>query len=244
MLEPINVLIQWPHRKESGERCAEKLSATIDILEAYSSIFASWAAMPRTLAQRQSCKPIDHTDKKILLDLLLKGQSKTDAPPRAIISELGFSAQLWNLNEGDTYASITVFCGSYAKNVPYNSVSISIRRFYPPLLTSSDLIMIMKKLLFIWEANFGSVFFERGQLSQDGLRIDLAHFSVPGTDFSSYWPKIGTITDTYLGGELRVDERSRIMFDSGEFVPQNSNRSLIAKLLNKVIPANLKGLWN
>jgi hypothetical protein len=217
MFEPINLVLQWPSRFAEVDACAKRLQATFGVLRETSSTLASWGVVSDSLDEHLTAQTITVENTEKLTEALLEGRSRKDFPPTEVIDDLGFSSLFWNLKEDEKYASLSVLCGLYAKNVSCNHLELSIRQFSPPLMGPDQYIELLKKLTAVWEANLAVVFWKPRGLEGYDKSSYLAHYHVPGTDFNRYWKKTGKLVDIYLGGELRVDEKVKAMFSSGNF---------------------------
>lgn len=110
MAETFYVGAYWGPRVESVDACADRLARMlIDVAEA-SPLLGSWF---RTAGNRQAAlkRPIEPSAER-LRELLLAGQARRDDPARSVMSELGFSADMWNGQ--DVQVGLHVHCGTPA----------------------------------------------------------------------------------------------------------------------------------
>lgn len=234
MFEPIELRLQWPPRRDEIDVCSERLLRTFTCLAAASPAFARWAKFPGSATQAGRVQPIDVNDRNTLADLLLKGRNRYDAPPRDPIVNLGFTANFWNMDAMERYASLYVQIGSYAERVGTNNVQLSIRQVDPPLLKPEQYIALLKQLIDIWDPNLGLIYQKpprpAGVLEK---RNFLAHYTIQGREYNeAAWPKAGKVAELYNSGELRIDSDVKKMFAEGKFPEPKT--TLVGKILRKL----------
>jgi hypothetical protein len=234
--EEINIVVQWPPRKEEVEDCAKKSIQLMHSLKSVSPLFQEWSNMRRTLKQNLATSSVSLDNINDVQKLLLKGQNRGDFPPRDVIPELGFGALLWNRNSGGKFASLNIHCGAYEPS-PLNSVEIILRPEQSASLNSEQLVQILKLLIENWNANLGVVYRSKYSEEKGFSDIQLAFYLVPKTDYNRNWKKSGQFSEIFMGGVLYIDEKVRHKFDSGQFdVPpdQNKQQTMTGRILNKV----------
>jgi len=100
----------WMARREDANVCAARLARCLGDLRTISPIFASWFYTKERARAQASIEP------EWLRDLLLAGRNRKDFPPRQVIEELGFSANLITDQSVQEQLSFRVVCGMYASD--------------------------------------------------------------------------------------------------------------------------------
>jgi hypothetical protein len=234
--EEINIVVQWPPRKEEVEDCAKKSIQLMHSLKRVSPLFQVWSNMRRTLKQNLATSSVSLDNINDVQKLLLKGQIRKDAPPRDVVSHLGFGALLWNRNSGGKFASLDINCGAYEPS-PLNSVEIRLEPEQSACLNSEQLIQTLKILIETWSANLGVIYRTKYSEKHGFPRTQFAFYLVPKTDYNRHWKKSGKLSQIFMGGELYIDEKVRHKFDSGLFdapPEQNKQLTMTGRILNKV----------
>jgi hypothetical protein len=113
----------WGPREEPVQDCATRLSSMLKALGAVDPSLASWF---RTGASRKAALA-DGIDPSVeaLQDLLLKGRTHRDDAGRSIMSELGFTASIWNGQK--VQIGISVRCGVSAPVPGLASNSLTVQ---------------------------------------------------------------------------------------------------------------------
>jgi Immunity protein 52 len=103
--------VSWPPRRESIERCADRLQAFFKALADCDPALQSWYEQARS-RKAALAKPAAVTDRRYLLNQLERGRHRRDMD-KSVIEELGFEFGLWNGADDDHAISVEVGCGLY-----------------------------------------------------------------------------------------------------------------------------------
>ena len=155
--EPYYVGVYWGIREETVETCAARASAMFNHLAECDPIFQRWFMLGRS--RKEALKHEVKTDVKTMQALLLKGRNRTDFG-RQVIPELGFSFYAWNGGEDDQDGvGINFVCGCYAHRVAnYCLIRLPSGEYSRErVMRIPVLIDIMKRMVTIWEADWGVV---------------------------------------------------------------------------------------
>lgn len=98
----------WGRREESLDQCATRLSVCLEGLAEISPIFDGWFHKART--RRGATQEAVSREFDALRSLLSSGRGRRDTD-KSVISELGYSASLWNGKKAA--AAWSVQCGSH-----------------------------------------------------------------------------------------------------------------------------------
>jgi len=114
----------WGPREEPVFDCAHRLSSMLNALGAVDPLLASWfhTGASRKAALARSVDP----SPEVLQELLLKGVARRDDAGRSVMTELGFSASIWNGQK--IQVGVNVRCGSSAAvpGLASNSVVVQL----------------------------------------------------------------------------------------------------------------------
>lgn len=123
MAEAFYVGAYWGPRGEPVDECARRLSELLAGLGGVDSLLASWF---RTGGSRKAAlaQGVDASSTG-LRELLLAGRARRDDAGRAVMSELGFSASIWNGQE--VQVGVSVRCGLSAAGPGLVSNSLSVQ---------------------------------------------------------------------------------------------------------------------
>lgn len=108
MTDPFYLGAYWGPRPESAQVCAQRLVTCLKGLGATSDVLRSWFLKGNT--QREALQRPVTIETGSLADVLLAGLNRRDVN-NSVITELGYSAGLWNGNT-KTSAGFRVRCGA------------------------------------------------------------------------------------------------------------------------------------
>lgn len=121
MAETSYIGAYWGPREESVSDCAGRWSNMLNALAAVDPLLASWfrtgASRKAALARRVGQSPEG---------LLLSGRARRDDADRSVMTELGFSASIWNGQKAQV--GVSVRCGSSAavQGLASNSLTVQL----------------------------------------------------------------------------------------------------------------------
>ena len=166
----VNIYAYWGPRKRVAEALIPQLQAHFHALAAADERLASWALLGRSLKKAMTSEPIDTSASGNLLQMLKKGQNKTDMAPRQPIPELGYRISLWNQRRGDVEASTSAQGGAYSEYLSQdsqNNASLELNYMVGAKpLGAQVLLALFERLVEIW--NPTGVRF--GAMSRKGIR--------------------------------------------------------------------------
>lgn len=175
----------WGPRKESIERCADRLLSFFSVLTACDPLFESWfeKGMSRKKAFEQKANVLDRT---YLLKRLDRGRNRRDVG-RTVIEELGFSVSWWNGRKETEAVGLSVACGLYSSGMS-NCVTIDLPEHLGTLRSSDRMTDVLLGLAKAWEPEWAGV------MSRDSMRQREYDAGRPFVDWMVFVPgKVGTV---------------------------------------------------
>lgn len=123
MAETFYVGAYWGPRGESVDACAGRLSSQLLALGDVDPALKTWFKTGRSRRAASTCK-VDPTPESVR-DLLIERRQRQDDPARTVMTDLGYSASLWNGQQAPV--GLSVRCGSAAMIPGMVSNSLSIQ---------------------------------------------------------------------------------------------------------------------
>lgn len=156
----INICVYWGPRQRAIEALVAQAAAYFHVLAQADDRLAHWARKGRSLRQSLTSEPVDTGSSEVLRGLLLKGQNKTDMPPRQPIPELGYRLSFWNQRLGYLEASASVHCGAYSEYLSddsQNNALLELNCLDEHGLAVGVLLDVFLKAIDIWQPVWGTV---------------------------------------------------------------------------------------
>lgn len=125
-----------------------------------------------------SSEAVDTASPEVLRGFLLKGQNKTDMPPRQPIPELGYSLSFWNQRCGNLEAACTVHCGAYSDYLSQdgqNSALLELTFLNGAHVAAPVLLDVLIKAIDIWRPDWGTIWRYVNAGHPDGAPWDRRH---------------------------------------------------------------------
>lgn len=145
----------WPARKESIERCADRLLAFFAELVKCDGAFATWYEKGRSSGEALK-KPANVESREYLLMRLDRGRNRRDTD-HAVIEDLGFRADFWNGRGKGRAASLGVKCGLYSKARLGNCVTMRLPGDLGELGQASRMVEVLAVVARHWEPDWAGV---------------------------------------------------------------------------------------
>jgi hypothetical protein len=229
--DSIEVHIQWGPREEGLEVCTKKAIETFAMLASISPVFAHWMKSPRSRQKKIVPKPLDLNLKSVAKELILSGQHKTDIKPRMVLTDLGYSFLVWNLEADQVHAFCTFGCNGHSK-LSTNGVCLSIKRDPQREIKPVQMIRCLKELIVIWDAEIGVIRHSTQGQTPDEDTFQLVYYARPNAEKHPVWHPVGKIIEEINGGSLWLDENVIERFETWSFDPPK--RNLFQKMRLKI----------
>ncbi|MGA9068709.1 MAG: Imm52 family immunity protein [Terracidiphilus sp.] len=160
----------WPPRRESLERCAERLSDFLTDLAASDTSFSHWfqAAGSRKSSLK---RPVVVGEKEGLVQLLERGRHLRDIP-KTVIEELGFQIVLWNGQNSGKRSILRIHCGCYWESpnqnaTLYNNVILDFPDDFDALAEPERMVQILSTAARAWEPDWAGIISEAAMNARD-----------------------------------------------------------------------------
>lgn len=121
----VSICVYWGPRQRPLTELVSQATAYFHVLGEANEGLSRWAPMGRSLKQATLSEPVDTSSPEILRRFLLKGQNKTDMPPRQPIPELGYSCHfgtsamgIWKHRPRCIVVPIRNICPKIARTMP------------------------------------------------------------------------------------------------------------------------------
>lgn len=156
----VSICVYWGPRPRPLDELVSQAAAYFHVLAEADKGLSRWAPMGRSLKQAMLSEPVDTSSPEVLRRLLLKGQNKTDMPPRQPIPELGYRLSLWNQRRGNLEASASVHCGAYSQYLSEDSQNNALLELSFPNeegLAAGVLLDVFREAIHIWQPVWGTI---------------------------------------------------------------------------------------
>ncbi|WP_136616337.1 MULTISPECIES: Imm52 family immunity protein [Mesorhizobium] len=156
----ITIGVYWGPRQRPLDELVSQAAAHFRVLAKADEGVARWAPMGRSLKQAMLSEPVDTSSPDVLRRFLLKGQNKTDMPPRQPIPELGYRLSLWNRRRGNLEASTSIHCGAHSQYLSedsQNNALLDLRYLDERGLAVGVLLDVFRKTIDTWQPDWGTI---------------------------------------------------------------------------------------
>jgi hypothetical protein len=189
------VAVYWKARPDTLEACSANLQRHFDALATTSDALSHWYL--KANRKPKEPKEVDVGSFEILSALLSKGVNRRDID-KSVITELGWSASLWNGDRGEFSASTSVHCNCTTPRVS-NSALLNLKSDDAQPLDDESGVRLLKRFIDIWRP-------DEGRITRSVWDADASERR--STDIVSYaksnWPVVLTMgAERYGGGLLR-----------------------------------------
>jgi hypothetical protein len=176
----------WGARKESADRCAERLRAFFADLAVCDPALATWYERGSSRKQASE-KRAKVGDLGYLMRLLDRGRSRRDVGG-TLIEELGFGIGLWNGGEEGKVAGLSINCGLYWKSANPNvylgnCVTLDFPEELGELVRTEHMARVLAVVARAWEPDWAGV------MSKDAMRVRTFNPKIPFVDWMVFVPR-------------------------------------------------------
>lgn len=129
MVNQLYVLASWGPRKQPIEVCAGAIVQYLCTLASFSPLLTAWREGSRSRTAALG-RPVEWRNPAVIERILLEGRNRRD-DDGSVIEELGFSTGLWNGQDGELSAGISITCGAHTEAIGLplpNSVNVKLPR--------------------------------------------------------------------------------------------------------------------
>lgn len=155
ILETYLAAAYWGPRNESVHQCASRASEFLRSLSDVSTCLSEWRSLGRSRSRAVNAEPLELSSDR-LATLFAAGQNRRDTD-NAIIDELGFHIGLWNGQNDETVASLSLRCGLYS---PVAGLSNAVVITLPPAFDTTNatqLKALVSALVNSWDPDWAIV---------------------------------------------------------------------------------------
>lgn len=152
----------WSPRQESVSSCASRAKKMFSSLASHSAVFSRWYELgeSRKDALKRSVDT-NNTDK--IAEFLQKGRGRRD-DDKSIIEDLGFRIGLWNGENDQFSASISIRCGLYVANPNLsNSIVVNLPSTLDILANWETMLSVFSSIVEAWQPDYGGVIDRRSR---------------------------------------------------------------------------------
>ncbi|HMP80759.1 MAG TPA: hypothetical protein PKD54_14990, partial [Pirellulaceae bacterium] len=165
MIDDLYLGAYWRPRKESTEKCAERLLVCLNELAKGSEVFASWYDKARSkrdgkTRELELSRPVHLWPQEKVVQLLEMGRNRRDLD-KSVIEELGYHVSLWNWGEPNRAispmrsAKLDVHCGVYAEGGNY--VVVDFPEDPDDLIEKEWALQALVAVVRAWEPDGGGI---------------------------------------------------------------------------------------
>lgn len=176
----------WSARKESIERCADRLCRFLADLATCDPALATWREKGRSRKQAMRIH-VDMGDHNYVLSLLDRGRNRRDVG-HAVIEELGFHVGLWNGGNKKSAAGLSITCGLYwtspnAESSMTNFVVLDLPEDLGDLKQADRMSRVLAAVARAWEPEWAGV------MSRDAMSARTFSAKAPFVDWMVFVPR-------------------------------------------------------
>lgn len=154
------ICVYWGSRHRPLDELVSQAAAYLHVLVEADEGLSRWAPVGRSLKQAMLSEPVDTLSPEVLRRFLLKGQNKTDMPPRQPIPELGYRLSFWNQRRGNLEASTSIHCGAHSQYLSedsQNNALLELGYLGERGLGAAILLDVFSKAIEIWQPVWGAI---------------------------------------------------------------------------------------
>lgn len=174
----VNICVYWGPRQRQLDELVSQATTYFRVLSEADEGLAHWAPKGRSLKQAMLSEPVDTSLPEVLRRFLLKGQNKTDMPPRQPIPQLGYCLSMWNQRRGNLEASCSIHCGAYSDYLSkdgQNNVLLELTFLNEQGLAADVLLDLFREAIVIWQPIWGTIWRYVHQGDPAGVPWDRRH---------------------------------------------------------------------
>jgi hypothetical protein len=146
----------WGPRKETIDKCADRLGQFLARIAVRSDSLAAWFEKSRS--RRKATEKAIDSGKDGLMDLLRRCQNREDTTGD-VIEDLGFHVALWNGRRGKEVSSLSIKCGMHCSvpGVGFNCVLLNLPEDLGTLANGVAMAQLFADTVESWEPERATV---------------------------------------------------------------------------------------
>ena len=153
LITPYFMGAYWAARRESAERCADRLYRMFSELSACDQPMTTWYEQAKS-RKKSPARRVDFEDREYLLNLVNRGRHRNDDKEQ--VEELGYLMSFSNGGDSEKAATMNVTCGSYSEWVG-NSVTLNLPESLGNLGQSGRMVCVLAAVARAWEPEWAGV---------------------------------------------------------------------------------------
>ncbi len=178
----------WGSRKESIEKCADRLTSFLGTLAHCDDRMQNWFELGKS-RRHALRKRLDSASRAQVLALLDRGRLWTDYS-RELIEDGGFGVHLWNGSAEGGEIGLSILCGSYETVMPaHNSVVIDLPKRLGEFANGNHSLKVVAAVAKAWEPDWVEL------VSNASVESRPYTAGKPFVDWMLYLPTIDMNTD-------------------------------------------------
>lgn len=194
----------WPARRESIDRCADRLSEFVRQLAECDKAFARWYRRDRS-RRSASAREVRLRAREQVLALLDEGRNRRDIG-KEVIEDLGFHIGLWNGAEPERSVALSIRCGLYSgvHGIGGNAAVLDFPESPGELADPARASTVLSIVARCWEPDWAGIFSTAAMRARDWWRQPFVDWMVYVPRRVDSVPPPSSVTVLPDGGSLIV----------------------------------------